>query len=932
VPGSATGDGGGSYVFSGSFSGAGNAGGGGGGSTNGGGGGGSGVGTVTCQQNWNGAGGGGAGGASNNASLTDVAVTDGVQTGDGAVLVCYALPIPTLALATSTNPSAPAANVIFTATLTDNAPLTGTGNITFCADAATTDATCGGAAPLCTVAVATASIECATMALAAGTHQITAYFSGDTNNGAATSAAALTQLVGTAAAFTSAPATTFTIGTPGSFTVTSAGAPAPAIGATGTLPAGVAFADNGDGTAVLSGTPTAGIGVYGLTFDATNIITPDATQAFTLTVNQVSQTTLAATPAPVFGQNVVLTATIDTAEAGATGTVAFTEGGTPLAGCDAVTIAPETPTTSTAICQSATLAVGAHGIAATYSGDALTLGSASALLAVDIGKASTTTALMPPAPITLGQSAVITASIAVASPGAGSPSGTVTVSDGGTGAGDTCQIAIASASSSGSCSLTPTSAGTKPLSATFVPNAASSASFNGSSAPSGTTLQVDPAQAGAALTSSGSPSAFGQNVTFTATVTPQAGNPTPTGTVVFSADGATICSAQGQPLAGSGAASATCAVSTLAVGNHAIVAAYSGDSNNRPATATLASGQTVNAAATTTTITPPAPVDLGAPVLVHVTVAVQSPGSGTPVGTVTVTDGTASCTATLDASGAGSCSLTPPAPAGTHSLSAAYAGTQNFAASTGTASLTVNAGSAGTVLTSSANPSAFGDSITLTATVTPQPGNPAPTGTVDFLDGGTAIADCTGVALSGDSAACTTSTLSVGNHALQANYSGDSNTSASTGTLTQIVAQVTTAMTLIAAPNSVDVGQTVTLTATVTATTQGNAPHRAAPATILAAVPTGAVTFYDGAAPIGSGTLDVNGIATLGIATLGAGVHSLSAVYAGNDAFAQASASATVTVNAVVTPARAVPALSWWMLVVLAAAMLLVARGRYIRR
>jgi len=929
IPGADSGDGGGSYIFSGSFSGAGNAGGGGGGSTNGGGGGGSGVGTITCQQNWNGGGGGGAGGASNNAGLTDVAVTDGVQTGDGAALVCYAQPIPTLTLASSANPSAPAANVTFTATLADNAPLTGTGNVTFCADATTTDATCGGTAPLCTVAAATPSIDCATTALAAGTHQITAYFSGDTNNGAATSAAPLTQLVGTAPAFTSAPATTFTIGMPGSFTVTSTGAPAPAISETGALPSGITFADNGDGTAALSGTPAAGIGTYALTIDATNIIAPDATQAFTLTVNQASQTTLAATPAPVYGQNVVLTATIGVAETGATGTVAFTDGGAPLAGCDAVSIASETPTTYTAICQSAVLAVGVHGIAAAYSGDALTLGSASALLSVEIAKANTTTALTQPAPITLGQSAVITASIAVVSPGAGSPSGTITVSDGGAGAGDTCQIAIASGASSGACSLTPTSAGTKPLSATFAPDAASSASFNGSSAPSGTTLQVDPAPAGAALASSGSPSAFGQNVTFTATVTPQAGNPTPTGTVVFSADGATICSAQGQPLAGSGVASATCAVSALAVGNHAIGAAYSGDSNNRPATATLAGGQTVNAAATTTTITPPAPVDLGASVLVHVTVAVQSPGSGTPSGSVTIADGAATCAATLDASGAGSCSLTPPAPAGTHSLSAAYAGTQNFAASTGTASLTVNAGSAGTVLTSSSNPSVFGDSITLTATVTPQPGNPAPTGTVDFLDGGTAIADCTGVALSGGSAACTTSTLSVGSHAMQANYSGDSNTSASTGTLTQVVAQATTAMTLIAAPNPADVGQTVTLTATVTATTQGNASHHAA---ALAAVPTGAVTFYDGAAPIGSGTLDANGIATLGIASFDAGVHSLSAVYAGNDAFAQATASATVTVNGAVTPARAVPTLSWWMLVLLAASTLLVVRRRYIGR
>ena len=42
------------------------------------------------------------------------------------------------------------------------------------------------------------------------------------------------------------------------FTVTTAGTPTPAITVTGTLPAGVTFVDNGDGTATLAGTPAAG--------------------------------------------------------------------------------------------------------------------------------------------------------------------------------------------------------------------------------------------------------------------------------------------------------------------------------------------------------------------------------------------------------------------------------------------------------------------------------------------------------------------------------------------------------------------------------------------------------------------------------------------------------------------------------------------------
>ena len=47
------------------------------------------------------------------------------------------------------------------------------------------------------------------------------------------------------------------------------------------------FTDNGDGTATLAGTPAAGTGgSYPLTITAANGTAPDATQAFTLTVNQ----------------------------------------------------------------------------------------------------------------------------------------------------------------------------------------------------------------------------------------------------------------------------------------------------------------------------------------------------------------------------------------------------------------------------------------------------------------------------------------------------------------------------------------------------------------------------------------------------------------------------------------------------------------------
>ena len=85
---------------------------------------------------------------------------------------------------------------------------------------------------------------------------------------------------------TSLAGTTFTVGQAGTFTVKSTGVPTCTSSETGTLPTGVTFTDNADGTATLSGTPAAGTGgTYTFTITATNGVSAGATQSFTLTVN-----------------------------------------------------------------------------------------------------------------------------------------------------------------------------------------------------------------------------------------------------------------------------------------------------------------------------------------------------------------------------------------------------------------------------------------------------------------------------------------------------------------------------------------------------------------------------------------------------------------------------------------------------------------------
>lgn len=96
------------------------------------------------------------------------------------------------------------------------------------------------------------------------------------------------------------------------FTVTTSGFPAPSLVETGTLPPGVTFVDNGDGTGTLSGTPAAGsAGNYPITFNATNVVN-SAVQPFTLVVAVAPQSiSFTSTPpaAPVVGQTYTVSAT-----------------------------------------------------------------------------------------------------------------------------------------------------------------------------------------------------------------------------------------------------------------------------------------------------------------------------------------------------------------------------------------------------------------------------------------------------------------------------------------------------------------------------------------------------------------------------------------------------------------------------------------------
>ncbi|MGA7286985.1 MAG: Ig-like domain-containing protein, partial [Terriglobales bacterium] len=96
-----------------------------------------------------------------------------------------------------------------------------------------------------------------------------------------------------------------------------------------------------------------------------------------------------------------------------------------------------------------------------------------------------------------------------------------------------------------------------------------------------------------------------------------------------------------------------------------------------------------------------------------------------------------------------------------------------------------------TALSSSQNPSTYGQAVTFTAVVTPAP----PDGeTVAFLKGSTTLG--TG-SLSSGSASFSTSTLAAGTLSIKAKYSGDSTYAGSTSNVvSQVVDKASTATTL----------------------------------------------------------------------------------------------------------------------------------------
>lgn len=377
-----------------------------------------------------------------------------------------------------------------------------------------------------------------------------------------------------------------------------------------------------------------------------------------------------------------------------------------------------------------------------------------------------------------------------------------------------------------------------------------------------------------ALSSSANPSVAGQQVTYTATVSPVPDG----GTVAFTDGGATITGC-GAVTVSTTTGEATCQVTYTSAGARSITAAYSGDAAFGASTS-AALTQTVNQAPTATRVASSAnPSVSGQAVTFTATVTREAPGAGTPTGTVIFSaDGSPIGTAPLDATGTATIS-TSSLTVGNHDITANYSGDGNFGTSSGSLTQTVNQAATTTALASSANPSAPGQDVTFTATVTADPpGAGTPTGLVTFIADGSAIGtvplDATGTA------AIHTSSLAAGDHSIIATYGGDGNFTASSATLTQTVSKIATSTALASSANPSIIGGQVTYTATVSPAPDG-----------------GTVAFTDGGTTItgcGAVTVSSTGRATCQVTYTAVGTHPITAAYTGDATYA-ASTSAALT-------------------------------------
>ena len=692
------------------------------------------------------------------------------------------------------------------------------------------------------------------------------------------------------------------------------------------LPQGLTL---GQSTGAISGTPIAASSQTKYTVTVTDANQSSASAMFNLIVNPAATKTTVASSLNPSNVNDPVTFTAKVTLSDGTlpsstdapfsnaGTVTFNDGSTNLA-CDPKLSQPWTPGTGTATCVIASLSGGSHSISATYANDPNYSTSTGNLTPPQVVKPIASTIVVTLSsgsnPSTVDDSLTFTATVSPSN-AAVQLTGHVSFADGTNTISGCGAVNVDKTTGKASCTTLSLIAGSPHVIVATYNSDNSDVSYTTSNSSVNQTVKA--AATETAVTSAPNPSTVDQTVTFTAKVTLSAGNLPPTGGLPFSGaatvtfkDGTAIidCGSTYSWKPSTGVAMCTTASLDAAHSPHQITAVYANDPNYSTSTGTLTPTQTVNMAATNTTVMSSAnPSTVNQQVIFTATVTPFAGGVQLTGNVAFKADSKpiAGCTAVkvTAATGQAMCSISSLLQ-GTHTIVATYNGDNsdpNFKQSSGnlTSPQAVNAAGTETAVTSSANPSTVDQPVTFTATVTLSNGNLPPAngvpfssaGTVTFKDGST-ILTCGSTSQawtpSTGIATCVINTLDAQHspHRISATYANDPNYSISMPNLPTLqavkAAGTETAVTSSSTGNISTVNQTVTFTAKVTLS-NGNLP----PANGVPFSSAGTVTFKDGSTILTCGSTSQawtpsTRIATCVINTLDAqhSPHSISATYA----------------------------------------------------
>ncbi len=494
---------------------------------------------------------------------------------------------------------------------------------------------------------------------------------------------------------------------------------------------------------------------------------------------------------------------------------------------------------------------------------------------LQVSKNGTATTVAQPAPVVHGQATGFTATVTKTDgTTVSSPGGDVTFSvDGAPYA--TVPLVGNTATSPSTSSL---STGSHVISATYNGDGNYFASNSANK-----TQVVDKAGTSTSLSRTPNGTVSGQAVTFTAQVGVQApGVGNPTGGVQFNVDGQPFGTAV--PLTGD---TATLSISNLSPGNHDVEAVYNGDADFSTSSSAVITHGVNKADSKMVLTTSDATAVSGQPLTYTAVLSAVAPGAGTPTGQVQFSVDGNPLGAPVNLVNGQATSPVANLQVYSHEITANYLGDANFGGTSKALTQDVAPAQTTTSVSSSPNPSVFGQPVTLHAEVTPvAPATGHPGGAVRFIVDGVTY---NFVDMVGGAADLTLSTLAVGSHSVKATYlSDDLNfTTSTSATGTQVVNKAATKTVVSSNAPTAVFGQPVTLTANVSVLAPG------------AGAPSGDIVFTDGTDVLATQHVDSSTGFQASFTTddLTVGQHAITATFSGDGSFLGSNGTVTQTVK-----------------------------------